>query len=148
MKGKNQKLKLLYLAKIMQEQTDDTHALTMPEIIAELAKYDIAAQRKSIYDDLATLDDLEIEIIKEQEGFRTYYHCGYRDFEIAELKFLVDAIQSSKFISEKKTEELIKKLEKSLSLYDAKLLDREVKVAGRVKNMNESIYYAVDSIHA
>ena len=148
MKGKNQKLKLLYLAKIMQEQTDDTHALTMHEIIAELAKYDIAAQRKSIYDDLATLDDLEIEIIKEQEGFRTYYHCGYRDFEIAELKFLVDAIQSSKFISEKKTEELIKKLEKSLSLYDAKLLDREVKVAGRVKNMNESIYYAVDSIHA
>ena len=147
MRGKNQKLKLLYLAKIMQEQTDDTHALTMPQIIAELAKYDIEAQRKSIYDDLAALYDFGIEIIKEMDGFRTYYHCGNRDFEIAEIKILVDAIQSSKFISEKKTEDLIHKLEKSLSNYDAKLFDREVKVSGRVKNMNESIYYAVDAIH-
>jgi len=146
-KGKNQKLKLLYLAKIMQEQTDDTHGLTMPQIIEELAKYDIEAQRKSIYDDLDALDDFGIEIVKSQEGFRTYYHCGNRDFEIAEIKFLVDAIQSSRFISEKKTRELIKKLEKSLSIYDAKLFDREVKVTGRVKNMNESIYYAVDAIH-
>ena len=147
MKGKNQKLKLLYLAKIMQEQTDDTHALTMPQIIDELAKYDIEAQRKSVYDDLDALDFFGLEIIKEQVGFRTYYHCGNRDFEIAELKFLVDAIQSSKFISENKTKELIKKLEKSISIYDAKLLNREVKVTGRVKNMNESIYYVVDAIH-
>lgn len=147
MRGKNQKLKLLYLAKIMQEQTDDTHFLTMPQIIAELAKYDIEAQRKSIYDDLAALDDFGIEILKEQDGFRTYYHCGNRDFEIAELKILVDAIQSSKFISVKKTKELIAKLEKNVSIYDSQMLDREVKVAGRVKNMNESIYYAVDAIH-
>ena len=147
MRGKNQKLKLLYLAKIMQEQTDDTHALTMPQIIAELAKYDIEAQRKSVYDDLDALDYFGIEIIREQEGFRTYYHCGNRDFEIAELKILVDAIQSSKFISEKKTKELIKKLEKNVSTYDSQMLDREVKVTGRVKNMNESIYYAVDAIH-
>ncbi|SEQ38506.1 Predicted DNA-binding transcriptional regulator YafY, contains an HTH and WYL domains [Lachnospiraceae bacterium NE2001] len=147
MRGKNQKLKLLYLAKIMQEQTDDTHALTMPQIIAELAKYDIEAQRKSVYDDLDALDFFGIEIIREQEGFRTYYHCGNRDFEIAELKILVDAIQSSKFISEKKTKELIKKLEKNVSTYDSQMLDREVKVSGRVKNMNESIYYAIDAIH-
>lgn len=147
MRGKNQKLKLLYLAKIMQEQTDDTHFLSMQQIIAELAKYDIEAQRKSIYDDLAALDDFGIEIIKEQIGFRTYYHCGSRDFEIAELKILVDAIQSSKFISEKKTRELISKLEKSVSTYDSQMLNREVKVTGRVKNMNESIYYAIDTIH-
>ena len=131
----------------MQEQTDDTHALTMPQIIAELAKYDIEAQRKSVYDDLDALDYFGIEIIREQEGFRTYYHCGNRDFEIAELKILVDAIQSSKFISEKKTKELIKKLEKNVSTYDSQMLDREVKVTGRVKNMNESIYYVVDAIH-
>ena len=131
----------------MQEQTDDTHALTMPQIIDELAKYDIEAQRKSVYDDLDALDFFGLEIIKEQVGFRTYYHCGNRDFEIAELKFLVDAIQSSKFISENKTKELIKKLEKSISIYDARLLDREVKVTGRIKNMNESIYYVVDAIH-
>ena len=131
----------------MQEQTDDTHFLSMSQIIAELAKYDIEAQRKSIYDDLAALDDFGIEIIKEQIGFRTYYHCGSRDFEIAELKILVDAIQSSKFISEKKTRELISKLEKSVSTYDSQMLNREVKVTGRVKNMNESIYYAIDTIH-
>ena len=131
----------------MQEQTDDTHFLSMQQIIAELAKYDIEAQRKSIYDDLAALDDFGIEIIKEQIGFRTYYHCGSRDFEIAELKILVDAIQSSKFISEKKTRELISKLEKSVSTYDSQMLNREVKVTGRVKNMNESIYYAIDTIH-
>ncbi len=147
MRGKNQKLKLLYLAKIMQEQTDDTHGLTMHEILAELAKYEIETQRKSIYDDLAALNDYGIEIIKEQRGNKTFYYCGNRVFEIAELKFLVDAIQSSKFISEKKTRELIKKLENNISVYDAKLLDREVKVAGRVKNMNESIYYAIDSLH-
>jgi predicted DNA-binding transcriptional regulator YafY len=147
MRGKNQKLKLLYLAKIMQEQTDDTHMLTMPQIISELGKYDIEAQRKSIYDDLAALNDFGIEIIKYQEFGKTFYYCGTRDFEMAELKILVDAIQSSKFISENKTKDLIKKLEKSISIYDAKLLDREVKVIGRVKNMNESIYYAVDAIH-
>lgn len=147
MRRKNQKLKLLYLSKIMQEQTDDTHYLTMPQIIEELAKYDIDSQRKSVYDDLAALNDFGIEIIKEQEGFRAYYHCGNRDFEIAELKILVDAIQSSKFITEKKTRELIKKLERNVSNYDSKLLDREVTVTGRVKNMNESIYYAVDAIH-
>ena len=147
MRGKNQKLKLLYLAKIMQEQTDDTHMLTMPQIISELAKYDIEAQRKSIYDDLAALQCFGIEIIKYQEFGKTFYYCGTRDFEMAELKILVDAIQSSKFISENKTKDLIKKLEKSISIYDAKLLDREVKVIGRVKNMNESIYYVVDAIH-
>ena len=141
MKGKNQKLKLLYLAKIMQEQTDDTHALSMSEILAELAKHDILAQRKSIYEDLAALDDYGIEIIKERVGSKTLYHCGNRMFDIAELKFLVDAIQSSKFISEKKTRELITKLENNISVYDAKLLDREVKVAGRVKNIRTNLRY-------
>lgn len=147
MRGKNQKLKLLYLAKIMQEQTDDTHFLSMSQIIAELAKYDIDAQRKSIYDDLAALNDFGIEIIKEQVGYRTFYHCRSRDLKIAELKLIIDAIQASKFISKKKTRELTKKLETNLMEYDASLLEREVSVAGRVKNMNESVYYTVDSIH-
>lgn len=146
MKGKNQRLKLLYLAKIMQEKTDETHYLTMPEIIAELAKYDIEAQRKSIYDDIAALNDYGIEIIKEMHGYKTYYHCVSRDFELAELRLIIDAIASSKFITLKKSKELIEKLEKMVSLYDAKLVKREVYVSGRVKSMNESILYAVDAI--
>lgn len=146
-KGKNQKLKLLYLAKIMQEETDEKHRLTMPQIIEKLEAYGIEGQRKTLYDDLAILDDYGIEIIKVQEGKKTYYYAGSRDFEIAELKFLVDAIQSSKFITPHKTEELIKKMGSLVSNYDAKLLKRQVYVTDRVKSMNESIYYSIDEIH-
>lgn len=146
-RSKNQKLKLLYLAKIMQEETDDSHAFTMPQIIEKLAAYDIEAQRKSVYDDLDVLNDYGIEIIKEQKGKQTFYHVGDREFEIAELKFLVDVVQSSKFITEKKSRQLIGKLTNLVSNYDAKLLKRQVYVADRVKSLNESILYGVDSIH-
>jgi predicted DNA-binding transcriptional regulator YafY len=146
-KGTNQKLKLIYLIKIFMEKTDDTHSITMPEIIAELEKYDISAERKSIYADLEAMRDLGIDVIGEAKGKTFYYHVGSRKFELAELKLLVDAIQSSKFITEKKSRELIKKLESLTSLYEAKQLQRQVYVAGRVKTMNESIYYSVDEIH-
>ena len=130
----------------MQEQTDDTHMLTMSQIIDELAKYDIEAQRKSVYDDLAALNFYGIEIIKHQEFGNTLYYCGARDFELAELHIIIDAIASSKFITETKSKELIKKIEHMASNYDAKLIDRDVYVSGRVKNMNESIFYTVDAI--
>ena len=143
----NQKLKLLYLSKILKERTDDEHYITMPEILDALASYGIEANRKSIYTDMDALEQYGMDIIKTRIGPQTYYHCGDREFEIAELKFLVDAIQASKFISEKKTRELIKKLETNLSTYDATLLEREVTVTGRVKNMNESVYYSIDAIH-
>ncbi len=146
MRGKNQKLKLLYLSKIMQEQTDDTHALTMPQIIKELAKYDIEAQRKSVYDDLRALSDFGIEILDYRVGYQTFYYCGARDFELAELHIIADAIASSKFITAKKSKDLIKKIEHMASNYDAKLIDRDVYVSNRVKNMNESILYTVDAI--
>ena len=147
-KGTNQKLKLVYLIKILMEKTDDQHSLTMPEIIAELEKYDISAERKSIYADIESMRDLGIDVIGEPRGKTFYYHVGSRQFEIAELKLLVDAIQSSKFITEKKSRELIKKLESLTSQYEAKQLQRQVFVAGRVKTMNEHIYYSVDEIHS
>ncbi|SNU04607.1 Predicted DNA-binding transcriptional regulator YafY, contains an HTH and WYL domains [Lachnospiraceae bacterium] len=143
----NQKLKLLYLSKIMKEKTDDEHYLTMPQIIAELNSYGIEASRKSIYTDIEALNTFGIDILKERIGSQTYYHCGNREFEIAELKFLVDAIQSSKFITVRKTKDLIRKLESLVSTYDAKLLEREVYVAGRIKNMDETIYYSIDAVH-
>lgn len=146
MKIKNQKQKLLYLAKIMQEKTDDEHGLTMPQIQEELARYDIEANRKTLYDDIAVLNDFGIEIIKQQEGYKTLYHCGKREFEPAELRLIIDAIASSKFITIRKSKQLIKKLEKMVSNHEAKLLDREVIVSDRVKNMNESIFYTVDAI--
>ena len=69
-----------------------------------------------------------------------------RPFELPELKLLVDAIQSSKFITERKSNILIKKLEKLVSKYEAQKLQRQVYVSGRIKTMNESIYYTVDAI--
>ena len=146
-KGENQKFKLYRLAQIMQEKTDDEHYITMPEIMAELAEYDVTAYRKSIYADLRDLSVLGIEVEGEPVGNRYHYHVVNRLFELPELKLLVDAIQSSRFITEKKTNALIKKLEKLVSRYDAQKLQRQVYVSGRIKTMNESIYYTVDAVH-
>ena len=147
-KGNNQKLKLSYLTKIMLEKTDDEHGLTLQQIIDELARYDVSAERKSLYADFADMTDkLGIEIIKEKRGRETIYHVGGRDFEVAEVKLLIDAIQSSKFITERKSNELIKKVKKLVSAHQAAQLQRQVYVQGRIKTMNESIYYNVDSLH-
>lgn len=146
-KGSNQKLKLPYLMKIMLEKTDDEHGLTMRQIMTELEKYDISAERKSIYDDfLIMTEKFGIEVIKEQLGRDTLYHVGSRQFELAEVKLLIDAIQASKFITEKKSNELIKKLKGLVSRYQALGLQRQVFVQGRIKTMNESIYYNVDDL--
>ncbi len=146
-KGKNQKLKLYYLSRIMLEKTDDEHMIKMPEIQKELEKYDVTADRKTLYDDIEALKVLGIEVIGEKVGRDFFYHVAGKQFEIAELKLLVDAIQSSKFITEKKSNELIKKLTGFCSDYEAAQLKRQVVVQGRVKTMNESIYYFVDDVH-
>ncbi len=146
-KGTNQKFKLYRLAQIMLEKTDDEHYITMPEIMASLSEYDVTADRKSIYADLRDLSVLGVEVEGEPIGNRYHYHVINRPFELPELKLLVDAIQSSKFITEKKSNTLIKKLEKLVSKYDAQKLQRQVYVSGRIKTMNESIYYTVDAIH-
>lgn len=146
-RGINQKFKLYYLKDIMLRKTDETHALTMPQILEALENAGATAERKSIYTDLEDLHELGVEIDKEQEGKYTYYRVVGRQFELPELKLLVDAIQSSKFITAKKSNELIKKLETFCSEYEAKQLQRQVFVQDRIKNMNESIYYSVDTIH-
>ena len=146
-KGANQKLKLIYLIKILTELTDEKHKLTMPQIITELGRYGITAERKSIYDDIENMRHLGIEVNMTQEGRNFYYNMVGRQFELAELKLLVDAIQSSKFITKRKSDELIKKLEKYVSKYEATTLNRQIMVSGRIKTMNESIYYNVDELH-
>ncbi|SDA38505.1 Predicted DNA-binding transcriptional regulator YafY, contains an HTH and WYL domains [Butyrivibrio sp. INlla18] len=146
-KGTNQKLKLYYLAKIMISKTDDDHYLTMPQIKDLLEDYGVTADRKSLYDDMEALRTLGIDVLLEHEGRNYYYHVGSKHFELAELKLLVDAIQASKFITEKKSNALIKKLTALVSEYEASQLKRQVEVQGRIKTMNESIYYTVDDIH-
>lgn len=146
-KGTNQKFKLYRLAQIMLEKTDDDHYITMPEILSSLGEYEITADRKSIYTDLRDLENFGIEVEGEPVGNRYHYHVVNRPFELPELKLLVDAIQSSKFITERKSNALIRKLEKLVSKYEAMKLQRQVYVSGRIKTMNESIYYIVDAIH-
>lgn len=145
-KSSNQKLKLLYIKRILEEKTDENHMITVPQIIEELERYGISAERKSIYDDLEALRifGLDIESVKTKT---TGYYIASREFELPELKLLADAVASSKFITEKKSSELIHKIESLASTYEAKQLQRQVCVMGRVKTINEKIYYNVDTIH-
>ena len=146
-KGDNQKLKMLYLVKIFCEETDDDHAVTMPEIIAKLASYGVNADRKTLYQDLDELRRFGFDIITEKKGKSFYYSIGRRQFELPELKLLVDSVQSAKFITDRKSNQLIKKLESLASKYEGSQLHRQVFISGRVKTMNESIYYNVDKLH-
>ena len=147
-RGTNQKFKFTYLMQIMLAKTDDEHSLTMPQIMDELEKYDVTAERKSIYADFQDMTEkFGVEIIKEQIGRETYYHVGVREFELAEVKLLIDAIQSSKFITQTKSRELILKIKSFVSEHQAKQLQRQVYINDRVKTMNESVYYNVDDIH-
>ncbi len=144
-KSPNQKLKLLYLVKFLMQHSDEDHPVSTAQIIEELKKNDISAERKSIYDDIEALCNFGVDIV-QVKGRNGGYYIGERDFELPELKLLVDSVQSSKFITQDKTYKLIKKIESLASVYDGQLLQRQVYVSNRVKSMNESIYYTVDAI--
>lgn len=147
-KGKNQKLKLMALKEILLEKTDKDHSLTMEQIIDELEKRDISAERKSIYDDFKSFEDLKIPCKKVKRGKETFYSIEEREFELSELKLLVDAVQASKFITEKQSRDFIAKLEGLCSEHEKKQLQRQVYVSGRVKTKSENnVFRAVDVIH-
>lgn len=145
-RGANQKIKILYLMRILLEETDDKHGLTLEEIIMRLKNLGVDAERKTLYDDFEILRTFGIDVEKRKAKAVTY-HVVSRDFELPELKLLVDVVQSSKFITQKKSSELIKKLANFASLHEAQQLKRNVVVHNRIKTMNESIYYFVDAIH-
>ena len=147
-KGPNQKQKMLYLAKILSEETDDRHSLTIQDLISKLAASGINADRKTLYQDLEELRSFGMDIITTHTGHNYYYSLGSREFELPELKLLVDSVQSAKFITNRKSADLIRKLSGLASRHEAKYLQRQVVISGRVKTMNESIYYNVDKIHA
>ncbi len=138
----NQKLKLLIMKDYLLKNSDENHPVTIPQIIEELARFDIKAERKSLYDDLEALRVYGLDIVQSKGN----YYVGQRSFQTPELKLLVDSVQSSKFITQKKTMSLIKKIEELASVFDAQLLERQVYVRNRVKSMNESVYYNVDEI--
>lgn len=140
----NQKGKLLKLLGILFRQSDEAHPIAVPQLVQQLQDLGIPAERKSIYDDIEVFRVLGYDIqLQRGKG----YFLGERIFQLPELKLLVDAVQSSRFITAKKSAQLISKLEKLTSRYQAQGLQRQVYVSGRVKSMNESIYYTIDAIH-
>lgn len=143
----NQKKKLLALREVMLHYTDEAHGLTIPEIQEHLKAYDIEADRRTLYEDLLLLEEFGLEVCNERCGRGTKYYVAAREFELPELKLLIDSIQASRFITEKKAMELIRKMEKLCSKHQAAELQRGVVIVNRIKNMNESIYYNVDAIH-
>jgi len=145
-KSEKQKLKMLYIQKMLLEDTDENHTLTVSDIIERLAVLGIKAERKSIYDDIADLQAFGMDIVCIRSRANKYF-CGARDFELPELKLLVDAVVASKFITKNKSMELIKKLEGLTCYYQGRELQRQVQVQNRIKNMHETIYYVVDKLH-
>ena len=146
-KNAGQKLKLLYIIRMLEESSDEDHPLSTARIISELEEYGIHSERKSIYDDIEKLKDFGYDIISVKSRLGGGYYLASREFELVELKLLADAVLSSKFLTTKKSRDLIKKLEHKASPQDAKRLQRQIIVAGRVKTENESIYYSIDTIH-
>lgn len=146
-KSAGQKLKLLYIIKLLTEKTDENHPASTADIIAYLDANGIHSERKSIYDDIEKLCDFGYDIVQVHSRFGGGYYMASREFELAELKLLVDAVQSSRFITSRKSRSLIKKLELLAGKQDAGKLQRQVYVAGRIKTENESIYYNIDNIH-
>lgn len=140
------KLRMLYIMKILSEKSDERHTLSAADINRLLQDYGMAANRKTIYSDIETLREFHIDIV-QAKGTNGGYYIGSREFELPELKLLVDAVQTSKFISCKKSKELIRKLENLTNEYDARLLQRNVFIYNRPKTKNETIYYNVNEIH-
>lgn len=146
-KSPNQKLKLLYIIEMLERETDEEHLISTQDIIQKLEANGISAERKTIYDDINQLIDYGYDIIQVKSRVNGGYYLGSREFELAELKLLVDAVQFSRFITRKKSRELIKKLEKLTSKHEASQLQRQVYVSESAKAENESIFYNIDSIH-
>lgn len=142
-----QKQKLLTLEKILLSETDENHALTVKELISKLDSYGIKVERKTVYDDINTLQESGLDILCERIGHANAYYIGSRIFQDEELYVLADAVSSSVFLTKKKSDELIKKLQTLTSKYKARGLRRNVYVANRIKAFNEHIYYNINTIH-
>ena len=145
-KSDNQKLKIFYILDYLQRNSHQDHPVRASELIDMLQRnYNIACERKTIYSDIQELQDYGVDI-ESIPGKNGGYYIASRNFELPELKLLIDAVQSSRFLTEKKSRELIEKLCNQCSIHDARLMRRDMLVSGRVKSMNETIYYNVDAI--
>lgn len=142
-----QKNKLLVLKELFEQQTNENHAMTVQEIISALNRKGISAERKTVYDDIATLTDSGFDIVVRKRGHANEYYLGSRLFQTVELCILADAVASCRFLTQKKSAELISKLCKLTDKHTAPMLSRSVHVSSRAKAFNERIYYNVNFVH-
>ncbi len=145
MKNESQQA-LLLLRQYLYQQTDEQHPVSVTDILAFWQQHGIQAGRKSVYTDIELLQNAGMDIVCVKSSQNKYF-VGQRLFELPELKLLVDAVESSRFITEKKSTALIKKLGHLTSTAQAEQLNRRIYMGGTPKPENESIYYNVDTIH-
>jgi predicted DNA-binding transcriptional regulator YafY len=146
-KSDNQKLKIFHILDYLERNSHEKKPVRTAELIAMLDRdHNISCDRKTVYSDIAALQDYGVDIVS-LPGKNGGYYIASRNFELPELKLLVDSVQSAKFITDRKSKALIKKLESLVSKYQATKLQRQVSITGRIKTMNESIYYNVDKLH-
>lgn len=161
-KAADQKLRLLYLIQIFIKKTDNDHGITLEEILAELAKHQIVANRKTIYDDIYVLNQWGYQITHEKKNYTHYYYIYNKEhfendpygnpiqattFSISELILLTDAIQSSKYIPRSNSDQLIKKLKTFASIYEEKQLDRHNYIEGITKSQAPRIHYTINTLN-
>ena len=142
----NQKLKILYLMKFLQEKTDREHPVSVKDIIQTMEAYGISVERKTVYDDIETLRTFGMKI-GSRRGKPAGFYLEERTFELPELKFLMDAVQSTKFITEKQSAALVRKLENLASVHEAKKLKSQVFLMPGIKTLNEEIYTNIETIY-
>lgn len=145
-KTENQKLKLLLLKDYLEQRTDENHPASIHDLMNHLEANGISAERKSVYRDIQLLMDNGCDIVATRGRSASYYSAG-GIFDLAELKLLADAVLASRFLTERKSSELLRKLGKLTSRHRAVELRRDLVVSGRVKSMNESVIYNVDDLH-
>ncbi len=146
-RSERQKEKLIRILELLMKHTDDEHGVTVSELISMLGEYGISAERKSVYDDFLVLSEMGFAVEKLPTRPVSYYLAD-RIFELAELKMLVDAVESSRFITARKSREIISKLEIFAGKHRSRELARAVYVEDRVKTMSSSAIYNVDAIHS
>ena len=144
--GINQKLKFLYLADIFRSETDEDHPISIYALEERLGSFGVKATRKTLLDDIRLLEDYGMDIITVPMGKMLGYYLGTGNFELPEIKLLADAVSSSRFITEKKSRILLKKLEGLTSSFHGQEINRRVYVSNRIKSENEAIYISIDTI--
>lgn len=143
----SQNLKLLYMKDFFEECTDEDHPAKTPDILAYLEEHGVKMERKSVYPGISALEKYGLELTDPEKERNRSYYLRERDFETSEVKMILDSVASSKFLSERKSLELMNKLKKLVNVHHRHELDREVKVAGRVKTMNDSTINNLDHVH-